>query len=209
MVGEPPGDPCIRRFRAAVDAGAVPFTVQGPENALSLDTGRTIGWEMIEGLGHFLDRIVVQVGGGALAACVAMAATDSGIHPRLHAVQAEGCAPLARAWDRATAIGLSEAPARWGECMWPWEDEPRSLADGILDDETYDWLGVVQGMASSAGSPVVASEAQIVEALELARRTTDIPVSATGTAGLAGLLALRSQIDPGERIAVLFTGRSY
>ena len=26
--------------------GAIPFTVQGPENAWCLDGGRTIGWEM-------------------------------------------------------------------------------------------------------------------------------------------------------------------
>lgn len=209
LASDPPGDPCVHRFRSAVADGAVPFVVQGPENALSLDTGRTIGWEMIEGLGHFLDRIVVQVGGGALAACVALAAADAGIHPRLHAVQAAGCAPLARAWDRATHLGLQEAPRRWAECMWPWEPEPRSLAEGILDDETYDWVAVVQGMAASGGWPVVASEAQIAEALDLARRTTGIPVSATGTAGLAGLLALRPQLDPGERVAVAFTGRTF
>ena len=43
---DPPGDPTVLRFREAVDAGALPFTVQGPENALCLDGGRTIGWEM-------------------------------------------------------------------------------------------------------------------------------------------------------------------
>ncbi len=31
---DPPGDPCVHRFREAVAAGAVPFGVQGPENAL-------------------------------------------------------------------------------------------------------------------------------------------------------------------------------
>ena len=208
-VGDPPGDPCVHRFRVAVDDGAVPFVVQGPENALSLDTGRTIGWEVIEGLGHFLDRTFVQVGGGALAACMGLAATDAGIHPRLHAVQAEGCAPLARAWAEAQRVGLARAPKAWAECMWPWEDEPRSIADGILDDETYDWVGVVQAMAAGDGSPVVVTEAEIAEAHDLARRSTGLPVSPTGSAGLAGLLALRPSIDDGERIAILFTGRSH
>ena len=80
--------------------------------------------------------------------------------------------------------------------MWPWEDEPRSLADGILDDETYDWLGVVQGMAASGGSPVVVERGpDRGGATTWPSALTGIPVSATGTAGLAGLLALRSEID--------------
>ena len=45
-VEDPPGDPCVLRFREAVAAGAVPFAVQGPENAWCHDGGRTIGWEL-------------------------------------------------------------------------------------------------------------------------------------------------------------------
>ena len=72
---DPPGDPALLRFREAVAAGALPFTVQGPENALCLDAGRTLGWEIADAIGvaggpAALDRVVVQVGGGALAACV-------------------------------------------------------------------------------------------------------------------------------------------
>jgi len=205
--GDPPGDPCIHRFRAAVDAGAIPFSVQGPENALCLDGGRTVGWEMIEELGHALDRIFVQVGGGALAACVGFAGADEGIHPRLHAVQTAGCAPLARAWEKAQTIGVARVGSRWKDCMRPWEAEPRSAATGILDDETYDWLGVVQAMASSGGDTVVVSEDQVSTALMLAERLTAVEVDATGTAGLAGLVARRNGIGADERIAVLFTGR--
>ena len=47
-VDDPPGDPAVLRFREAVAAGAMPFSVQGPENALCLDGGRTIGWEMAD-----------------------------------------------------------------------------------------------------------------------------------------------------------------
>src|SRR6185369_1508437 len=101
---DPPGDPAVLRFREAVAAGAVPFSVQGPENALCLDGGRTIGWEMAS---VELDRAVVQVGGGALATC-----TGWGLGPdvRLDAVQSEGCAPLARALDRAVADPAASWP---------------------------------------------------------------------------------------------------
>ena len=140
---DPPGDPALLRFREAVAAGALPFTVQGPENALCLDAGRTLGWEIADAVGEpggpaVLDRVVVQVGGGALAACVGW-----GLGPavRLDTVQAQGCAPLARAWWRAKDAGYADAqlPGRWPELMTPWE-RPHSIADGILDDETYDWL---------------------------------------------------------------------
>ena len=43
---DPPGDPCVHRFREAVAGGAIPFSVQGTENAWCHDGGRTIGWEM-------------------------------------------------------------------------------------------------------------------------------------------------------------------
>lgn len=205
--GDPPGDPCIHRFRAAVRNGAIPFGVVGPENAWCLDGGRTIGWEMFTQLDRPVDRVFVQVGGGAFASCVGAAMRDVGVHPRLHAVQTEGCAPLARAWDRAVASGgAREAAHRWGECMWPWEKTPTSLADGILDDETYDWIGVVTAMENTGGSPVVAREATIVDAHELAHGVTDIDVSPTGSAGLAGLMEIRGTVSPDERIAVIFSG---
>jgi threonine synthase len=198
---DPPGDPTIHRVRAAVDAGAVPFSVQGPENALCLDGGRTIGWEMIEVLGAGLDRAFVQVGGGAFAACVGSAFRCAGVHPRVHAVQAEGCAPLELAWRRAA--GEEHPERRWAELMTPWPD-PRSVADGILDDETYDWLGVFDAMRAG-GSPVVVTEAQLREAHDLGR-AAGFAASVTGTAGLAGVLAARPTIAADERVAVVMSG---
>jgi threonine synthase len=203
---DPSGDPAMFRFREAVSAGAIPFTVQGPENALALDGGRTLGWEIGEQSAHAgvrLDRIFVQVGGGAFGACV------GSTHPadRFHAVQVEGCAPLARAWQRAGSdldSGITTVAARWAELMTPWED-PHSLADGILDDETYDWLGVLSAMAESGDAPVIATEHDIVAAHRLAR-SSGFDVSATGSAGLAGLLAVVATVRPTERVAVVMSG---
>ncbi len=209
---DPPGDPCVHRFREAVADGAVPFSVQGPENAWCLDGGRTIGWEMraqwqSAGGGRPLDRCFVQVGGGAFAGSLA-AGWSAGDRPvRLHAVQTEACAPLARAWRRASEIGGPAAAAmHWQDCMWPWEHVGTSAADGILDDETYDWLPVLSAMTEGGGSPVVVREAHVTEANDLARRHTSIDVSHTGSAGLAGLLAHREAIGDDERVAVVFSG---
>lgn len=178
--GDPPGDPAMAGFRSSVAEGAVPFSVQGPVNAWCLDGGRTIGWEMAE-VGAPVSELVVQVGGGALASC---ASQGLGGSVSLLAVQAEGCAPLERA---VAAVGDDLDPAsRWGEVMTPWE-EPHSLADGILDDETYDWLAVLEAMRASGGRPVVVSEPAVVEAVEVAR-SAGLRVSPTGAAGVAALI---------------------
>jgi threonine dehydratase len=207
---DPPGDPAMLRCREAVAAGAIPFTVQGPENALCLDGGRTIGWEIADALGaagiERVDRVFAQVGGGAFAACLGRGLRERGVAALLHAVQAEGCAPLARAWERAGGRPDPGAARRWAELMTPWE-RPTSAADGILDDETYDWLAILRLTRASGGHPVVVSEARLEEANRLAQ-ATGIPADHTGSAGLAGLLELRAtgELAPEERCAVIFSG---
>ena len=209
---DPPGDPCVHRFREAVAAGAVPFSVQGTENAWCLDGGRTIGWEMARHMeesieGPPFDRLFVQVGGGAFAACIAAGFRMSGITPRLHAVQTNACAPLERAWELASSVGgPSHVAAHWSDCMWPWEHVGHSSADGILDDETYDWLPVVRAMADGHGAPVVAHEPEVLAANDIGCRATGIDASHTGTAGLAGLFAIREHVANDERIVVIFSG---
>ena len=223
-----PGDPTYHRLRRALADGALPFTCQGNENGLAVESAFTLGYEMAAALsdGPALDRLVVQVGGGALASaliesldeCVAMGALPRA--PRFHAVQTEGAWPLPRAFERVAARlpagatpgdvqgALAYAATHRSAFMWPWEEEPRSVAHGILDDETYDWLAVVEGMLRSGGTPVVVSEDLLVRANALATGATGIDVDPTGSAGLAGLLALRDRGDVGdhERVAVLFTG---
>jgi threonine dehydratase len=215
LATDPPGDPCVHRFREAVAGGALPFAVQGPENALCLDGGRTLGWELLDAAaeqGVHLDRVFVQVGGGAFAASVGAALQSSPAPPRLMAVQTEGCAPLAGAWQRARRLdgGVARAGAHWSECMRIWgsdgEPEPHSAADGILDDETYDWVGIATALAATDGDVVVASEADVVEAHRLLTELTGIDATATGTAGLAGLLAIRASIGSGERVGIIASG---
>lgn len=207
-----------------------------------------------------LDRVFVQVGGGALAtALVTGLAAAEGLDrlPVIHAVQPVGNHPLVRAWDRVAAeITGEEAPtdnraraaaaAKMGRLgdeavravtarlaadpqryMTPWETEPVSYATGILDDVAYDWTAVVEAMLRSGGHPVVAGEDDLRRAHRLARLHTGIDVCPTGASGLGGLLALLAAgsgtqagasdpdadgsgglaIRPGERVAVLFTGR--
>jgi threonine dehydratase len=224
-----PGDPTYRALRAAIADGALPFTCQGPDNGLTIEGGETLGYELVSQLtraGETLDRLVIQVGGGALASACVRAFEDAALLeaperlPRIHAVQTENVHPLARAFMRvrqragheATPESIVEAMG-WArshrsEVMWPWEQEPSSVAEGILDDETYDWAAVVGGMLATDGFPVLVSEDSLREANDLAREATGIDVDHTGSAGLAGLLELsrRGALGADERVAVLFTG---
>ena len=205
---DPPGDPTVLRFREAVNNGSIPFSVQGPENALCLDGGRTIGWEMAQQFAQeniaALDAVFVQVGGGAFAASVSRGLSEAGINAPLVAVQTEGCAPLSRAWN--TAQSDANPAQHWTKHMWAWENEPVSLADGILDDETYDWVADIAQIQRTSGRVVVASELQVVEASSIAPQTTSIDASPTGTAGVAGLLSIRAEISSTARVAVVLSG---
>jgi threonine synthase len=245
-----PGDPCYRAFRAAIERGALPFCCQGPDNGLTIDGGMTLGYELAgqaRGGPGRLDRVLVQVGGGALASACAQAMQDAAAMgvlprmPRLCTVQTRGAYPLGRAYERLveritrrvpgaplgdSAVELadwirSEVPVECrseelryaathrDEFMWPWEEEPRSIAHGILDDEAYDWWAILGGMLDSGGYPVTVDEATIEEANAAANAATGIPVDHTGSAGLAGLMQLhrRGELRAGEVVAVLFTGR--
>ena len=48
----------------------------------------------------------------------------------------------------------------------------RSIATGILDDETYDWLAVSRAMLDTGGWPLVASEDTLTRAQNLATTLT-------------------------------------
>ncbi len=230
--GDRAGDPAYLRLREAVSHGAIPFTCQGNENALAIEGGLTLGYELAEQLRDLdvqPERLFVQVGGGALASSVIQGLEEArqlGVIPRLprlHAVQTESVAPLARAYrlileelrdaggaapeDEVRAV-LARAARHRSGYMWPWERPEASSAHGILDDETYDWLAVVRGMLLTGGRPVVVDEPTLANANALARTSTAIDVDVTGSAGLAGLIRLHrdGDLSPAETSLVLFTG---
>ena len=217
------GDPAFLRFKEALIDGAIAFSVQGPENIWTLDGGRILGWELAEAFAEarheFFSWLFVQVGGGALASCIVQGMQEArdlkmfNYLPRICAVQTYGCAPLARAMnlirekvaESSPREALIHAVSHPEEYMWPWEEEPRSIASGILDDETYDWLPIAWGIVESGGQTPIVSDKQIRKALKLAQKHTDIPIGPTGVSALAGLTNL-AELQTIANAAVLFTG---
>ena len=228
------GDPAYLRLRRELDRErALPFTTQGPENGLAIEGGQTLGYELVTDLADAgldpldpLDHLIVQFGGGALASSCVQAlreAADLGALarlPKIHTVQTAGAHPLERAYRRVRAKlpddpgpyaihqAMADAARHRSVFMQPRPGEPRSVASGILDDETYDWRAVVEGMLLTGGRPLVVAEDTLAEAHRLAVARTGIPVDPTGSSGLAGLVDMRrsGKIGDHDRVAVLFTG---
>ncbi len=107
------GDPSYLAFQKAVRDGAVPFSCQGSDTPTAIDGGRTLAYEMVDALLEHddaetthLDRIIIQVGGGALGRAVVTGLqrmVDRRVlaaMPKVHIVQPVGNHPLIRAWDR-------------------------------------------------------------------------------------------------------------
>ena len=212
------GDPCMNRFQEAIKKGSLPFSVQASENILALDGGRTLGWELSEVIAsNAIDHLFIQVGGGALlTSCTIglLEAKEFGILdnvPKVCAVQAEGCAPFDKAWkglpqETTDQEKIDYAISNAATLMSPWE-KPESLATGILDDITYDWIGVVTALAHTGGESIVASEKEIAVAYDLVNRQ-GVNAEPTGSAGVAGVMsAVKSgYLERTDRVGVLLTG---
>jgi threonine synthase len=147
---DPPGDPCHHRFREAVRSGALPFSVQGSDNGLTIDGGMTLAYELAEQCsGAPIHRLMIQAGGGALASSVIQGlfwmrdlGKLSGV-PAIHAVQTAGGFPLIRAWRRVVRVMLAEL----GASLAPADDLARDVEGTRADAAAARWLAGNAGPA--------------------------------------------------------------
>ena len=204
-------DPTLAVCRALVsEHGSIPFSVQGPECGLAVEGGQTLAWEILTALRRdhphvsSLNSLYVQVGGGALGAGLGQGmrrsidrreqAVSLSAVPTLRCVQPVGCQPLGRAFEKMSLDKLSAAEAgqQRGAYMWAW-DNPTSVAHGILDDETYDWVALCEEMANSGGGTLAVADDAIEKAHAIAREEHGVSVCHTGAAGLAGMMLKRTE----------------
>jgi threonine synthase len=220
---DPPGDPCVFRFKEALETGGVlPICCQSDMCGLNVESGQTLVWELLANHSGPLDHIVLQVGGGALgsSACRALRrAVEAGRLPKMpqiHTVQTKSCAPLQRAYEllqtrvlqgATPEQALAEARDAKLSFMWAWESEPHSIAPGILDDETSDWFALVSAMLATGGRAVTVEEGTLAEAHRTAHGI-GVNCCETGSSGLAGVLQLKldGTIQDTESVAVIFSG---
>jgi threonine synthase len=183
-----------------------------------------------------IGSVYVQVGGGGLGSGLfegLRRAVDLGALPNmptLNVVQPEGNAPFHRAYSNVvwSLLGGQPAPppaeaeaavqAAAGDrdrFMFPWSaggvnPPPRSVASGILDEETYDWVGLIYGVLGTGGRSLVVNDATVLDAAAAAlTHAPSITPCITGVSGLAGLMHDRQVRGMGNDAAppiVLFTG---
>lgn len=166
---------------------------------LTIEAKKTVSFEVWEQLGDCApDVVVLPVGDGAtligaakgfreLVACGALERV-----PRIVAVQAQGCAPLAAQWHG------TPAPLRW----------PGTVADGIEVSEPVvgDWA--LDEVRYAAGDFVTVSDTEILEAVELLADTARVEAEPAGAAAVAGLqrAAATGLVRPDETVVAWVTG---
>ena len=135
-----------------------------------------------------LDAIVVAIGGGsqAVGALVATRALRPGVP--VYGVQARGAAAIHDSWHAKERRSI---------------DAATTFADGLATRGTYDltFPALLEGLAGF----VTVTDAEIAEAVRMLIRTTHNLAEGAGAAGLAGLVALKSQLA-GKSVAIILSG---
>jgi threonine synthase len=169
-----------------------PYLSEGKKTA-ALELCEQLDWQAP-------DRIFVSVGDGCIIGGLWKGLKDLlalGFierMPQLVGVQAEGAAPLVRAWEEGTEVVLPLVPD--------------TLADSISVGQPRDRVKALRAVRETGGRYVRVSDEEILEAMRLLGREAAVFAEPAGAAGFAGLrkLALEGEIEPNERIAVLVTG---
>ncbi len=190
----------LSRARAAEEGLFDISTLQEPYR---VEGKKTMGYEIAEQSGWTLpDAIIYPTGGGtgivgmwkAFAEMEAMGWIGSH-RPKMFAVQAEGCAPMVRAFEQGT------------EFAEPWQDA-QTIAPGIrVPSGIGDYL-ILNAIRESGGGALTVSDDEIRDYMGRVARTEGMFICPEGAATAAALEKLLSdaQLDPDENILLLNTG---
>lgn len=165
---------------------------------------KIMGYELAEAFGWTLpDVIVYPTGGGtglvgmwkAFAELEALGWLEDVKRPRMVAVQAQGCAPVVRAFEANAAV-----------CEF-WENA-HTLASGLRVPKSFADTLILKDLRESNGTAVAVSDEAILEAQRQLGRLEGIFAAPEGAATLAALQELVKQnwLDPAERVVLFNTG---
>jgi len=171
-----------------------------------LEGKKTMGFELYEDFnGELPDVIVYPTGGGtgligmwkAFDELEALGLIDS-FRPRLVSVQAEGCAPIPKAF------------AEGKEFAEPWPN-PRTDALGLRVPQAVGDFLTLRAIRETGGDAVAVSETEWREGVNLLGRVAGLYACPEGGAALAGLIRLleSKKIDRSAGIVVFNTGTGF
>jgi threonine synthase len=190
-------DECGAVARAiAAETGA--FDVSTLKEPYRVEGKKTMGLELAEDLGWRLpDVIVYPTGGGtglvgmwkAFAELEALGFIGPE-RPRMVSVQAEGCAPIVRAFETG-----AETAERW--------DGAATRAAGLRVPQAVGDKLILAALRESGGTAIAVSEDALTEAQGLVGRLTGAYVAPESGAAFAAVRALRERGDIGSRDEVV------
>jgi threonine synthase len=190
----------IARRLAAEDGS---FDVSTLREPYRVEGKKTMGLELAEDLGWRLPDVIVYPTGGGTGLVGMWKAFDEleqlGLigadRPRMVAVQAAGCAPIVRAFERGE---------RRAE---PWRDAT-TRAGGLRVPAAVGDTLILDALRASGGTAVAVSEEALTEAQRRAGRLLGSYVAPESGAALAGVAALRErgELDAGDEVVVFDCG---
>jgi threonine synthase len=164
---------------------------------------KTMGFELAEQFGWELPDVVLYPTGGGTGLVGMWKAWEEWERigwigprrPRMVAVQAEGCAPIVRAFHAG------------GEEAAPWENAATGASGLRVPAAVGDRL-MLRALRDSGGTAVAVSEAEIAAAVRLLASHEGLFAAPEGAATVAGLRRLLDTglVEPEERIVLFNTG---
>ncbi len=179
------------------------FDVSTLKEPYRVEGKKTMGYELVEQLGwEYPDAVLYPTGGGVglIGMWKAFAEMEqlgwvAGKRPRMYALQAAGCAPVAKAYE----AGKPESEFFQGA---------ETFASGLRVPKPYGDAIILEIVRESAGSVVASSDGEIMASLREWATEEGLflcPEGAAATAGYDKLLA-GGEIKAGERVVLFNTG---
>ena len=165
---------------------------------------KTMGYEICEQLGWRLpDHLVLPTAGGTLLPRVATSFQELKAlgwaegECKIHCAQADGCAPVVRALHQ--------------DLDYINPERPKTIAKSIAIGDPADGRYVLEEVRTSGGWGDVATDQEIIEAIELLAAKEGIFTEPAGGTTLAVAIKLIQQkrIKPDETVVVGITGNGY
>ena len=168
-----------------------------------LEGKKTMGLELAEQLGWETPDILVYPTGGGTGLVGIWKAYDElaamgwikASQPAFVAVQAEGCAPVVKAWSEGA------------EATTPWEN-PVTDAPGLRVPGPFAGRQMLRILRATGGRGCAVSEKEIVEAQRLLARLEGIWTAPEAAAAVAALTRMKDEglVGAGTRVVMVFTG---
>jgi len=180
------------------------FDVSTFKEPYRVEGKKVMGYELAEWFNWKLpDVIIYPTGGGtglvgmwkAFDELEALGWLESKDRPRMVAVQADGCAPVIKAFQS-------------GALFCDYWVEAHTLASGLRVPKSFADQLILRDLRASQGNAVAVSDEAIIHAQKQLAVMEGIFAAPEGAATLAGLIALIQQgwVDPAERIVLFNTG---